>query len=140
MKSCNSNPSVVLLIMLTVSIAVIASPAQDTPRLQQGDFIAICGDSITEERIYDGITFKVQLAASSKNLETSPSNFKGLKDVSRIEDNGLYKYYYGGTSDYNRIQLMKTFSQEKGYPSSFIVAFKDGKKLNLPEVLKSGDK
>ena len=95
---------------------------------------------IIEEKIYEGIVFKVQLAASSKILETSPSNFKGLKHVSRMEEKGLYKYYYGGTSDYNRIQLMKTFSQEKGYASSFIVAFKDGKKLNLPEVLKSGDK
>jgi N-acetylmuramoyl-L-alanine amidase len=82
----------------------------------------------------------VQLAASSKKLETTPQNFKGLKEVSRIHNGGLYKYYYGGTSDYNKIQLMKTFSQEKGYTSSFIVAFKDGKKLNLPEVLKSGDK
>ncbi len=94
----------------------------------------------TEERIYEGIVFRVQLAASSKNLETSPQNFKGLKDVLRMERNGLFKYYYGSTSDYNKIQLMKTFSQEKGYSSSFIVAFKDGEKLNLPEVLKSGGK
>jgi len=35
-----------------MAIAAIAAPAQNMARLQQGDFVAICGDSITEERIY----------------------------------------------------------------------------------------
>ncbi len=91
----------------------------------------------TKEDIYEGVTFKVQLAATSKKLDPKPSNFKGLKDVSREKENGLFKYYYGDTSDYNKIQVMKTFVQQKGYPSAYIVAFKKGKKVNLPEVLKS---
>jgi N-acetylmuramoyl-L-alanine amidase len=95
---------------------------------------------VTEEKIYKDITFKVQLAATSKKLDTKPSNFKGLKDVSRIKEDGLYKYYYGETSDYNKIQLMKTYAQEKGYSSCYIVAFKKDKKLKLSEVLKSEDK
>ena len=54
MKICNSKPSIVVLfiMMLLMEITAIAAPAQDTARLHQGDFIAICGDSITEERIY----------------------------------------------------------------------------------------
>ncbi|AFL82199.1 N-acetylmuramoyl-L-alanine amidase [Aequorivita sublithincola DSM 14238] len=91
----------------------------------------------TVENIYEGITFKVQLAASSRKLDPKPSNFKGIKDVSRDKEDGLFKYYYGETSDYNKIQLMKTFVQQKGYQSAYIVAFKKGKKVNVPEVLKS---
>lgn len=91
----------------------------------------------TKEDIYEGVTFKVQLAASSKKLDPKPNNFKGLKDVSREKESGLFKYYYGETSDYNKIQVMKTFVQQKGYPSAYIVAFKKGKKVNLAEVLKS---
>ena len=94
----------------------------------------------TEEKIYEGINFKVQLAASGKKLEPTPSNFNGLKGVSRELVGTLYKYYYGETSDYNKIQLMKTFAQEKGYSSSFIVAFEGSKKLNLSEVLKTQEK
>lgn len=90
-----------------------------------------------KEDIYEGVTFKVQLAATSKKLDPKPSNFKGLKDVARDKESGLFKYYYGETSDYNKIQLMKTFAQEKGFTSAYIVAFKKGKKVNLPEVLKS---
>ena len=94
----------------------------------------------TEEKNYEGVEFRVQLAASSKKLQTSPQNFKGLKDVDREKEGALFKYYYGKTSDYNKIQLMKTFAQEKGYSSCYIVAFEDGKKKKLSEVLKSQDK
>ncbi len=93
----------------------------------------------TKEDIYKDVTFKVQLAASGKKLETKSKNFKGLKDVARDKEDGLYKYYYGETSDYNKITLLKTFVQQKGFSSAYIVAFKDGKKVNLPEVLKSKD-
>jgi N-acetylmuramoyl-L-alanine amidase len=94
----------------------------------------------TEIKEYKNVIFKVQLAASSKKLKTNPENFKGLKEVTRNEEDGLFKYYYGDTSDYNKIQLMKAFAQEKGYTSCYIVAFKNGEKLKLSEVLKSGDK
>ena len=93
-----------------------------------------------EENIFEGYTFKVQLAASSKKLSLEPYNFKGLKDVSRKKEDKLYKYYYGETSDYNKIQLMKKYAKEKGYDSCYIVVFKDGKKLKLSEVLNSVDK
>lgn len=91
----------------------------------------------TKEDIYKDVIFKVQLAASSRKLDPKPSNFKGIKDVGREKEDGLFKYYYGETSDYNKIQLMKTFVQQKGYQSAYIVAFKKGKKVNVPEVLKS---
>ena len=59
-----------------------------------------------EENNFEGVSFRVQLAASSKKQNTKPSNFKGLKDVARAKEDGLYKYYYGETSDYNKIQLI----------------------------------
>lgn len=91
----------------------------------------------TEEDIYEGVIFKVQLAASGSKLDPSPNNFKGLKEVSRNQEDGMYKYYYGATSDYNKIEMMKTFARQNGYAAAYIVAFKNGKKVNLPEVLKS---
>ncbi|WP_313113513.1 N-acetylmuramoyl-L-alanine amidase family protein [Aequorivita sediminis] len=91
----------------------------------------------TKEDIFEGVTFKVQLAATSKKIDPRPYNFKGLKDVERDKEGGLFKYYYGNTSDYNKIQVIKTFAQQKGFPSAYIVAFKKGKKVNVSEVLKS---
>lgn len=91
----------------------------------------------TEADIYEGITFKVQLAATSKKLSPSAKEFKGLKDVEREKEGDLYKYYYGSTSDYNKIQVKRTFVQQKGFSSAYIVAFKNGEKRKLSEVLKT---
>ena len=91
----------------------------------------------TEEKIYENVEFRVQLMAGSRKLSLKPSNFKGLKDVVREKENGLFKYYYGSTSDYNKIQLMHSYAKEKGYPTSYVVAFKEGVKLKLSDVLKS---
>lgn len=89
------------------------------------------------ENIFQGVEFRVQISASGKKLDPSPTNFKGLKEIVRDKEDGLYKYYYGSTSDYNKIEIMKAFARQKGFDSAYVVAFKNGKKVNLPEVLKT---
>ena len=88
--------------------------------------------------VYEGITFKVQIAASSKDLETKPYNFKGLSDISKLKVGKLYKYFYGSTSDYNKVKQLQEEAKSKGYTSSFVVAYnKKGEQIELEEALKS---
>ena len=82
------------------------------------------------------IKFKVQIAAGANKLATKPYNFKGLKNVERLKIGKLYKYYIGKTSDYSEIKKLQKLAKSKGYTSSFIVAFKNGKKIAIEEVLK----
>lgn len=89
------------------------------------------------KRIYTNTVFKVQLAASSNKLEPKSYNFNGLNDISREKEGKLYKYFYGGTSDYNEIKLMAEFAKSKGYPTSFIVAYQNGKRVDLSSVINS---
>lgn len=91
----------------------------------------------TNHQIYKDVTFRVQLAAGSKKLETAPYNFKGLRDVEREKEGKYYKYYYGETSDYLKIQELHREAVRKGYPTSYIVAFKDQEKISVDEALKS---
>ena len=65
------------------------------------------------ENSYDGVQFCVQIAASSKKLDLQPYNFNGLNDVHRKKEGKLYKYYYGATSDYEKIVLLKNNAKEK---------------------------
>jgi N-acetylmuramoyl-L-alanine amidase len=83
------------------------------------------------------IIYKIQIAASSKSIETKPSNFKGLSTISREKEDGLFKYFYGNTSDFNITKMLEEEAIKKGYKSSFIVAFRDGKKISLNEALKT---
>ena len=39
-----------------------------------------------------GIVFKVQLSASGKKLDLTPSNFKGLKNITSSYNNGCLLY------------------------------------------------
>ena len=87
--------------------------------------------------IYDDIIFKVQIAASSRNLEPKGYNFKGLSDLSKEKVGKLYKYFYGSTSDYNKVKKLQEEAKAKGYTSSFVVAYKDGKQIDVSEALKS---
>lgn len=88
-------------------------------------------------QVFDDLTFMVQLAASKRKLAPKSYNFKGLAEISRIKTGSVYKYYYGETSDYALIKRMQTEAKAKGYDTCFIVAFKDGQKINLSEALKT---
>ena len=90
--------------------------------------------------IISDVTFRIQLAASSKKLDTKPSNFKGLSPILREKEDKLFKYYYGSTSSYSQIQKLHQQAKAKGYPSSYIVAFRQGDKITVNEALKTGSK
>lgn len=92
-------------------------------------------DAVPIVDIYEDILFKVQIAASSKKLDTKPNNFKGLSMISRAEIEGLYKYYYGNTSDYALIKALQVEARKKGYSSAFIVAYKNGKQVKLADII-----
>lgn len=82
-------------------------------------------------------TFKIQIAASSRKLETKAYNFQGLDPISRLNSNGLYRYYFGETNSYDQAIKLKNEAQAKGYNTAFIVAFKSGEVVPLESVLKS---
>ena len=90
-----------------------------------------------ETQIYDDITFKIQIAASTRNLEPKAFNFKGLDQISKNKQGKMYRYFYGQTSDYLEAKRRKAEAKEKGYRDCYIVAFKNGERVNLRNVLKT---
>lgn len=83
-----------------------------------------------------GVVFKVQISASGNKLATTPSNFKGLSDVSIMSDGKLFKYFYGETSDYQTARQKLSEAKTKGFPSAYVVAFRNGQRISLDEALK----
>lgn len=82
------------------------------------------------------LVFKVQIAASSRKLEPKPYNFKGLEGISREKEGNLYRYFYGNTSNYDEAKSFEDNARKK-YKSCFIVAYKNGKRIELSQALKS---
>lgn len=83
-----------------------------------------------------GLNFKIQISTSTRDLETKPSNFKGLKNISKEKSNSLYRYYFGSVSTLNEAKKLLNQAQEKGYTSAFIVVYKNSKKIPLNEAIK----
>ena len=74
--------------------------------------------------------FKVQILASRTKLKSNDPRLKGQKDAACYEEGGLYKYTVGSSANYNEIaQLRKTLAAD--FPQCFIIAFKDGAKVNV---------
>ncbi|TXI67938.1 MAG: N-acetylmuramoyl-L-alanine amidase [Flavobacterium sp.] len=67
--------------------------------------------------------YKVQISAGTKKLDTKPSNFKGLKNITVEKDKKLYKYFYGEETDYNVCKKKLEEAKKKGYTSAYIVTF-----------------
>ena len=82
------------------------------------------------------IQFKVQIAAGKRKLATKAYNFKGLRNVERVKVGNIYRYYLGNTLDYSEILELQKFARSKGHSTAFVVAFKNGKKIDIKDVLK----
>ena len=115
----------------TINLNLLESIAKDHPADARVSPVS------SSSEVYKDVTFKVQLAAGSKKIDPKPYNFKGLKNIDRTKEGELYKYYYGETSDYLKIQQLHQEAIKKGYPTSYIVAFKNDHKITVNDALKS---
>ena len=84
----------------------------------------------------DSVEFKVQIASGKNRIDTKPYNFKGLKNIERINIDSYYKYYYGKTSSYNEAIKSLKIAKNKGYKTAFLVAFLNGEKVSISEAKK----
>ncbi len=80
------------------------------------------------------IVFMVQIVSSSTKIDLKPENFNGLKNVSEINEQDLFKYATGSFTDYaeaaNRRKEIDTL-----FPDAFVIAVKDNKILPLQQAL-----
>ena len=79
--------------------------------------------------------FKVQILATDKPFKKGDAHFKGRTDYNQYTENGMTKYTIGETADYNEILRLKSELQAT-FGDCFVVAFKEGQKMNISEAIK----
>ncbi|MFN8255499.1 MAG: hypothetical protein U0W24_07415 [Bacteroidales bacterium] len=92
-------------------------------------------DTIKIEQVYSGLViYKVQIAASK--IPLTKESLAGIyKENSLIQfeiDNNWYKYSVGYFTKYSEAQ---DFKNRIGVRGAFIVAYKDGKKVPIPDLV-----
>jgi len=109
----------------TVDTTLLAKPeSQDTVKVVAKD------DESTAVPI-----FKVQILASDRRLRSNSQQLKGEKDADMYEENNMFKYTVGSSENYNEIYRLRKSLLEK-FPEAFIIAFKNGEKMNVVEAIK----
>lgn len=93
----------------------------------------------TTTNTQSGIVFKVQIFALNRTLRPGSEQFKGHKNVEYYQEEGVMKYTIGASSDYNEIaKLRKSLADD--FPQSFVVAFKNGKKMDINTAIAESKK
>jgi N-acetylmuramoyl-L-alanine amidase len=81
----------------------------------------------------DYLSYKIQVAASKRLIETKSYNFNGLESIQVIRDGDLYKYLYGNFKSLeeakNKIKHVKKF----GFDSSFVIGLRDNTIISLSD-------
>ncbi len=80
--------------------------------------------------------FKIQILTSNKILPDGNSQFKGLSPVTYYKENGIYKYTFCESTDYNYVLRQKRNLVDAKFSDAFIIAFKDGEKMNVSQAIK----
>ena len=79
--------------------------------------------------------FKIQILTSDRKLPPKSKQFKGLSPVGHYQEKGIYKYTYGESTDYNKVLRTKRQISAK-FKGAFIIAFKDGQKMDVNQAIK----
>lgn len=81
----------------------------------------------------DAPVFKVQILTSQKKLSSNDKRLKNVKADYYVEK-GIYKYTCGASTDYNAI-LRKRKELSAKFKEAFIVAFKNGKRIDTSKAI-----
>ena len=87
-----------------------------------------------EVDLTDKYIFKVQIETSKTRIKLDDRRFKG-EDVSEYKQHQLFKYTVGEyVMDIQSALVLRKEMLEKGFNSSFVVAFKNGERVSITEA------
>lgn len=109
--------------------------AETTPQQQVQQTVAPQPDPQPAASADGRPVFKIQILVSSLNLKDGDAHLKGLTGCERYEENGMQKYTYGASENYNEIYRLRKQILDK-FPEAFIIAFKDGRKTDVNQAIK----
>lgn len=90
---------------------------------------------IVSQRVAHAPVFKIQILQGSYKLRDNDRQFKELTGIERMADGDKWKYFYGSSTDYNAVNRSRKEILDK-FPGAFIVAYKDGKQMDVNEAIK----
>lgn len=117
------------------TVAQVDNSKTQVPPEAEGNSVQTTNNVKTSNMIDKGPLFKVQIAASNRSLPLNSAQLKGIDSVDCYQENGMYKYTYGASSNYNEVYRLRKSLLDK-FPQAFIIAFKDGQKMDIGAAIR----
>jgi N-acetylmuramoyl-L-alanine amidase len=118
------------------TVAAVAETPEPTPEPVPEPVPVVAPEPapVAAEPSADAPVFKLQILASSTKLKSNSPQLKG-QQADCYQEDGLYKYTLGSSQNYNEIYQLRK-NQLARFPQSFIIAFKNGQKMNVQEAIR----
>jgi len=87
----------------------------------------------------DTPVYKIQIATGPKPLKNGDPAFKGLKDVSCVKEGNSYKFFIGAFDTFSAANAKKKEITDK-FPDAFIIAYRNGQRIDVNEARKANKK
>lgn len=81
-----------------------------------------------ESKIAMGTGKRIQILTSQRNYNEHAPQLKGIKPIDKVENSGLYRYFYGWFKTEDEAKKALTYIRSSGFPDAFIVDFVNGEK------------
>ena len=80
--------------------------------------------------ITEGVTFKIQLANSTKDMSQT-ARWQAVENLEVIHDGAVFKYFKIGFADYASAAASLKKLKASGFADAFIVAYRGGRRVNV---------
>lgn len=85
---------------------------------------------IISEKEREGLKFRVQVAASEVQMETTDARFMGLQGVEEYRHEEMFKYSLGNFRSFGEANQFKNVLRSQGLSDAFVVPFQGNKRLD----------
>lgn len=86
------------------------------------------------------VVYKIQLMAVSQDPDLDPSKYKGLNPLSKEKYQSLFRILYGYTKSYEKAMGLQREAVNSGFESAYIVAYRDGVRIPVKDVVPEGSR
>ena len=118
--------------------APVPTPAPERPAVEEQLVVAPVApqqpEAVEKPQVSEPV-FKVQVLVSSSRLKSTDPRFKGLSGIGSYQEGNIFKYTVGESTNYNEIYRLRRSIIDK-FPEAFIIAFKDGQRVDVNEAIR----
>jgi len=92
--------------------------------------ISVSNPAKTPVKSADDLTYRIQIAASSKPINLKDPKFSSFKEIRNDKsESGMNRYVVGNYSNYDDCVNQLATIRKKGFKDAFIVSYKNGKRM-----------